>query len=354
MAWEEDRHERTEKATPKRREEARKKGQVARSREVLSTAILFAGVVIFYFSGQMMVRSMKEVMALFISGSGTFELTQESARTLLEESLRIFARILAPFLILPLVAAFVSVAQVGFLFTSETMKPNPQRLNPVEGLKRLISPTSLSELVKGIVKLLFIGYVSYGAVKEEVYGLGALTGADTMTILFYLGSSSFRVFLKTAWVLVVIAALDYAYQKWEMERNLRMTKQEVKEEFKEAEGDPRVKSRIRTLQRDLARKRMLADVPKATVVVTNPVHLAVALRYEHGETGAPVVVAKGAGIIAERIKEIAKDNSVPVVENRPLARLLYREAEVGKEIPVSLYRAVAELLAYVYSLRSGV
>lgn len=354
MAWEEDRHERTERATPKRREEARKKGQVARSREIASAGILLAGMTIFYFTGKGMVQSLREVMATFLKESGTFELNPDSAGALLRESLTGLFHILAPFLLLPFLVILINIAQVGVLFTSEPLSPNLGRLNPVEGLKRLISPTSLAELIKGIMKLAFIGYVAYGAVKEEMRGALSLTDVDTITILIYLGSSSFRVFLKTAWVLVVIAALDYIYQRWELERNLRMTKQEVKEEFKEMEGNPLVKSRIRSLQRELARKRMLGEVPKATVVVTNPVHLAVALRYEQGRMEAPVVVAKGAGLIAERIKEIAKEHHVPVVENRPLAQLLYKKVDVGMEIPVSLYRAVAELLAYVYNLKRRV
>ena len=353
MAWEEDRHERTERATPRRREEARKKGQVAKSREVASAGILFAGMAIFYFSAGWMVQALGETMARFIRESGTFRLTQTSVETLLDRSLKGLTAILFPFVLLPILGILISLIQIGVLFTAEPLKPNLSRINPIEGLKRLLSPSSLAELIKGVAKLLLIGYVAYWAVGDEMEKIGVLTDTDTITILTYLGSAAFRVFIKTSWVLIVIAIADYAFQRWELERNLRMTKQEVKEEFKEAEGNPLIKSRIRSLQRELARRRMLGEVPKATVVVTNPVHLAVAIRYEQGRMAAPVVVAKGAGLIAERIKEIATEHNIPVVENRSLAQVLYRKVDVGREIPVSLYRAVAELLAYIYSLRRG-
>ncbi|MBI5599090.1 MAG: EscU/YscU/HrcU family type III secretion system export apparatus switch protein [Deltaproteobacteria bacterium] len=209
----------------------------------------------------------------------------------------------------------------------------------------------MAELVKGVAKLALVGYMAYISIKAETGSFARLTDMEAAGILVSIGSSSFRILLKTSGVLVALAALDYGFQRWELEKSLSMTRHEVKEEFKETEGQPLIKSRVRSLQRQLAKKRMMQDVPKATAVITNPTHLAVALRYEHGSMRAPVVVAKGAGLVAERIKDIARTSGVPLIENRPLAQALWKTVEIGKEIPASLFKAVAEVLAYVYRLR---
>ncbi len=346
-----DRHEKTEKPTGKRRREAREKGQVARSGEVSSVAILMSGLIVFYFAGAGMVRDMGEIMRGFILESGRISFDQAGAYNLLRKILIDIASLLWPILIIPVVAIGANIMQVGILFTGESLKIDLAKLNPIEGIKRFFSLNALVELVKGMLKLLVIGYMAYRTIRGEMLRFGSLVDVDTNGILSYLGAASFRVFLMTSWVLIILAIIDYIYQRWEMERNLMMTKEEVKEELKDLEGNPLIKSRIRGLQREMARKRMMQEVPKATAIITNPTHIAVAIRYEQGRMRAPVVVAKGAGILAERIKEIAKEHDVPMVENKPLARILYRTVKIGREIPSSLYKAVAEVLAYVYSLK---
>jgi flagellar biosynthetic protein FlhB len=201
------------------------------------------------------------------------------------------------------------------------------------------------------MKLCIVGYVAYVTVKGEIDGLPSLMDRSIGDITVYIGEISFRIILRTSWVLVVLAVLDYAYQRWEHEKGLKMSRQEIKDEFRQTEGDPLIKARIKRIQREMARKRMMAKVPKADVVITNPDHIAVALEYDQMKMSAPVVVAKGAGFLAERIKELARQNNVPVIENKPLAQVLYKMVRVEEVIPENLYRAVAEVLAYIYGLK---
>jgi len=353
MPWEEDRHERTEKATPRRREKAREKGQVARSKEVGSVAILLTGLVIFHFFGQQAIESLKEITRGLLASSGTVYPTLDDGEiyTLLKRDLMGISSALVPLLFFPLMGIVANVMQVGLLFTPEPLLPNLMRINPLEGLKRLLSAASVVELIKGVLKLIIVGYIAYIYLRKEMGRLCLLPELELTGIISYLGHLIFSLMLMLSLALIIIAVLDYIFQRWEMERNLRMTKQEVKEEFKETEGQPLIRSRIRSLQRQLARQRMMQEVPKATVVITNPEHIAIALRYEQGKMPAPVVIAKGAGLLAEKIKEIAREHGIPVIENKALAQLLWKTVEIGKEIPVTLYRAVAEILAYVYRLK---
>lgn len=352
MAWQEDRHERTEAASPRRRHEAREKGQVAKSREIASVAVLMAGLIVFYFFGREMFQSLEGVMRRFIVESGSFDLSQEGLYKLYKATLINIAYLLLPLVFFPLVGIAASMAQVGLLFTAEPLMPNLSRINPLEGFKRLISPAALVEMIKGILKLAIISYAAYLGIKDEMSNFTGLADMEIRRIASYIGYSSLRIFVKTSWVLIILAILDYVFQRREMEKSIRMTKHEVKEEFKETEGQPLIKSKIKSLQRQMAKGRMMDDVPKATVVITNPTHLAVAVRYEQGKMRAPVVVAKGAGLIAERIKEIARSHKIPMVENKSLAQAIWKGVEIGKEIPVSLYKAIAEVLAYAYRLKA--
>ncbi len=347
-----DRLEKTEKATPKRREEARRKGQIAKSKEVASIVIIMTGLVMFYFFGTGMVISIKEMMRELIVSSGSLELGQDGVYLLYRKVLVDLSYIMLPLLLFPVAGVLANLMQVGLLFTTEPLTPNLAKLNPVEGVKKIFSPTSLMELVKGVVKLVVVAYMAYIAMKREMDGLLLLPEMDVVAILTYLGSAAFNIILMTSWVLLLLAAIDYIFQKWEFEKGLMMTKQEVKDEHKDTEGNPMIKSRIRTLQRQVARQRMMKEVPEATAVITNPNHLAIAVKYEQGKMRAPVVVAKGANLVAEKIKEVARKNGVPMVENKPLARTLWKTVEIGKEIPASLYKALAEVLAYVYRIKS--
>ncbi len=241
-----------------------------------------------------------------------------------------------------------NVLQVGFMFSTESIQPKIDKISPSKGFQRLFSVRSIAEMIKGILKICIIAGVAYLVIRKEIVNLIPLADQSIWGMLTYLGRVCFHILLATTVVLVFLAALDYAYQRWEFEKSIRMTKQEIKDEFKNTEGDPMIKARIRRIQREMARKRMMAEVPKATVVVTNPTHLAVAIRYEHATMNAPVVVAKGADIIAEKIREIAKENDIPIVENKPLAQVLYKIVKLNHAVPENLYKAVAEVLAFVY------
>ena len=258
--------------------------------------------------------------------------------------------LLLPFMVTVLLAGIVgNISQNGFYWSTKPLTPNFSKLDPLKGFKKLVSLRSWVELAKSVFKLVIIGSVAYVMVRREADAMPALVHLQVSQILSYAAKVAFKIILYTTLVLVILAVLDYIYQRWQHEKELRMTKQEVKDEFKNTEGDPKIKARIRSVQRDMARRRMMEAVPEATVVITNPTHLAIALKFEN-DFKAPMVVAKGAGHLAEKIKAIAQAHKVPIVEQKPLARTLFKSVEIGDFIPVELYRAVAEVLAYVYRL----
>ena len=231
------------------------------------------------------------------------------------------------------------------------MRPKLNKLNPISGMKKFVSLKALVELVKSIFKVLLVGGIAYGVIRTETVKFPGLMQQEVGDILIFIGKLSFKVFFFVCLALIILAVLDYIYQRWQYEEDLKMTKQQVKDERKQQEGDPKVKSRIRKVQLEMASRRMMEAVPEADVVITNPVHLAVALQFDAAKMIAPVVVAKGAGHLAERIKEIARNHQVPIVEDKPLAQALHKMVEIGEYIPVELYRTVAEVLAYVYRLK---
>jgi flagellar biosynthetic protein FlhB len=353
MAEEKDEgQEKTEEATPKRREEAREKGRVARSREVPSAAILFASLIYFYFNVSGVLEKLMTVVASIFRSAGQTTISVTNISPLLNGLISSVFFILLPlFAVIFLISILANVIQVGFLVSPSVLQPQFSKIDPLKGLKRLFSLNSLVELIKNILKMLTIAVVSYVVVKNEVKGFLLLSDQTVWDLLIYTGRITFKILLSTGWVLLALAIFDYAYQRWEYEKGLRMTKQEIKDEFKNTEGNPAIKGRIRRLQREMARKRMMAAVPKADVVITNPTHLAVALKYDQKKEIAPRVIAKGAGFIAEKIRDIAGENAVPLVENKPLAQVLYKMVDVDDLIPEALYRSVAEVLAYVYNLR---
>jgi flagellar biosynthetic protein FlhB len=260
---------------------------------------------------------------------------------------------IAPLLLTVLVAGILAnFVQVGLVFSAEALEPKFSKIDPVKGFQRLFSLKSFAELTKSIVKLCVVSYVAYVTVKGEIEVIPSLMDRSIGDIMVYMGEISFKIILRTSWVLIVLAIMDYVYQRWEYEKGLRMSRQEIKDEYKQTEGDPLMKARIRRIQREMARKRMMAKVPKADVVITNPEHIAVALEYDQLKMFAPVVVAKGVGFIAEKIKEIARQNNVPIIENKPLAQVLNKMVKVNEVIPENLYKAVAEVLAYIYGLKA--
>ncbi|MCX7982202.1 MAG: flagellar biosynthesis protein FlhB [Syntrophales bacterium] len=346
--------EKTEQATPKRKEEAREKGQVAKSREVSSAAILIGGLVYFWLGAAPMVEKIMKVMKKNFSAAATATVSVETVPHILTGLIYdLFSIVLPLFILAASVALLVNLIQTGFVFSGEPLVPKWERIDPVKNLKRLFSLQAVVELVKNLIKVIIIGVTLWFTMKSEIATIPALVTWSVPDIVAYVGKVAFRIIASTCWILIVLAVVDFLYQHWEHTKSLKMTKQEVKEEYKQLEGDPLVKGRIRRIQREMARRRMMAAVPKADVVITNPTHFAVALRYEQESMSAPMVVAKGSDYLAEKIKEIARLHNVPIVENREVAQMLFKLTDVGEVIPETLYRAVAEILAYVYRLRNN-
>ena len=344
--------EKTEKATPKRREEARRKGQVAKSRELASVAVLGMGLITLYFYGGWLTEQLGQQLSSSMTGFAVqAHLDADMVGWGLQAAINYLHFILPLMVALVIAAILTNLLQVGFLFSTELITPKWSKLDPVQGAKRLVSLHALAELAKSLGKIIVVGLVAFYTLKGELHHLLPLTDMSCVQISVYVGSTMVKIMQRGFWAMLILALLDYLYQRWEFERNLKMTKQEVKEEYKQTEGDPQVKARIRSLQRTMARKRMMAEVPKADVIITNPHHLAVALRYDAASMQAPTVVAKGAGFLAQRIKNLALQHKVPVVEDKPLAQNLYRSVDIDEEIPAALYRAVAEILAHVYRLK---
>ncbi|HPJ95699.1 MAG TPA: flagellar biosynthesis protein FlhB [Syntrophales bacterium] len=352
MAEEDQGQERTEQATPKRRDEAREKGQVAVSREVASAIVLGASLIYFYFGSGRLMEGIVEIMKATFRDAGRVVLSQANFHALMLTLVYKVFLLIFPLLLAVFIAGFLAnVLQVGFMFSWEAVQPKLSKIDPFKGFKRLFSLRSLVELVKGLFKISVVGLIAYLVIIHEIPALFPLADQSIWGMLVFIGRVAFKIMMLTCFVLLVMALLDYLYQRWEFEKSIRMSRQEIKDEFKHTEGDPLIKSRIKRLQRDIARKRMMAGIPKADVIITNPTHLAIAIRYDQENMNAPVVVAKGAGHVAEKIKEIAAEHKIPVVENKPVAQVLYKIANIGDMIPADLYRAVAEILAYVYRLK---
>lgn len=345
--------ERTEQASSRKREQAAQEGRTAVSKELASLFVIVSSIVVLYFAGVWIATGSAELMrASFASFNG--ELTVKSVSDLFSGLSYKFLLLMLPALAVPVIGALSYVLQNGIRFTGKGLTPDFSKIDPLAGAKRLLSLNSAAELVKAVLKISVLTYAVFVTVKDEWTTIPHLLGMDLGASATYMAKVSLRIMTKTIWVVAVIALLDYAYQKWTFEKSLRMSREELKEEAKELEGDPLVKARIRSIQRELARKRMMADVPKADVIVTNPTHLAVAIKYDRAKANAPIVVAKGAGLVAQRIREIGKENGVPVLENKPLARTLFKLVSIGSEIPADVYKAVAEILAYVYRLKNKV
>ena len=347
-----DSSEKTEEPTQRRQEESRQKGQVAKSAELSSVFVILAAFVALKFAGPNIYEKITGYMRhIFGETNMRGDFTIQSVHTVVLDAGMLFLEIVIPIMLSVLaVSVAVNFLQVGFMFTLETIMPDFSRINPISGLGRIFSKRSIVELVKSLVKIAVVVYFIYRFVMRETVRIPALMQSELTESFLVLANMIYDLALQILMILLVLAILDYGYQWWEHLQNMKMSKQEVKEEMKQTEGNPQVKSKIREKQRAMAMRRMMQEVPKADVVVTNPTHFAVALKYETGME-APVVVAKGADFIAQRIKEIAKENDVVIVENKPLAQALFRTAEIGEIIPPDHYKAVAEVLAYVYRLK---
>jgi len=340
--------ERTEQATPRRREDARKKGQVARSFELTATLSLLIGVLALQATAGPMLRTWRAFAEESIARASAFQLSIPTVQTEMTMAGLSFLGMMLPLLlVLGTASLAANMLQVGFLFSSQALAFDFSKLNPLQGIARMFSMRSFVEMVKSLLKAGAITWVIIDFFKTRTPQTLEMLQDDYDALGPAIFTLAISLLLRAAAVLLVIAIADYAWQRWQFEKSLRMTKEQVKEEYKRTEGDPMVKGRIRGKQRTLARQRMMAAVPTATVVVTNPTHLAVALRYEAATMDAPRVVAKGQRLVAARIKEIAKQHGVSVIENKPIARALYNACEVNDAIPLELYRAVAEIIAFV-------
>ncbi len=350
--------EKTEDATSKKLKDVRNEGNVAKSVEIVTAATLLVLYICLRFAiefvGGRLIHTFDTFFSL-IPRMVNDGVEMDEFNYLLIETLLDIGLIIAPFLILGFIIAFFSNSlQFKYQITTKPLMPKFDKLNPISGFKRMFSMNTLIELLKSIVKVVAIGYISYSVLVEHVKELFLLYDMSINQGLLLMYDIILELLMKICIVFCVIAAADFMYQKWKFKEDNKMTKQEVKDEFKNQEGDPKVKGQQRQRMQQASMRRMMAAIPEADVVITNPTHFAVALSYESGRGQAPVVVAKGADFLAGRIKEIAKEHSVEIVENKPLARMLYYNVELGAEIPPELYQAVAEVLAYVYQLRNKV
>jgi flagellar biosynthetic protein FlhB len=347
---------RTERATPKKREEARKRGQVPRSVEIGPAAQLLVFLGIASVGAPWAVGQAREVMVSWLAAParlvGQDDLLGAVAPLAARSGMAMLA-VTAPLLFATAaVGIAVMVAQVGWKPNLELIVPDATRLSPAAGLRRIFSPDGLINLPKGLLKMGLLFWVAY-AVLVEV-GSQAIATPDMTAdqLLLFAGDGMFRLLWVMAFALGLIGALDYIWARWRHEQSIKMSRQEIKDELREADGDPQIKARFRRSHREIAKRRMLTEVKTADVVLVNPIHVAVALRYRAVEMRAPIVVAKGAGELCEKIKDAARTAGVPIVERRALARALFRQVKLGAEIPPTLYTAVAEILAYIFSLRA--
>lgn len=341
--------EKTEKPTPRRLQKAREEGQVAKSQELNSAFTLLASFFTLYFVFANFIQSLTGKMSSFLSLSSLPEITIDNSYTLLMDVFLYIARTVAPVMVASaIIGVFINFVQVGPRFVPKVIQPKFNKLNPIEGAKRLFSLKSVIELIKSLAKAGVISLLTYSQLKAAWPKLVTLTQQGLEPALLFISELIFRIAVNIIIFLVILGIADYIYQRWEFTRNLMMTKQEVKEEYKEMEGDPQVKSQRRQLQREMSMNRMITAVEDADVIITNPTHIAVALKFDLESMEAPVVLAKGEDFIAKRIKEVAREHSIEIVENKPLARALNASTEVGDQIPADLYQAVAEILAYIY------
>jgi flagellar biosynthetic protein FlhB len=346
--------DKTEKATPKKRQDARKKGQVFQSKDLSAAIVLISIVMTLRIYGSYMYYEIygffHKVMGEFLDIENRLEI--HDVMRFYQELFMVFLKVLLPmFGVTVIMAIAVQLAQIGILFTTETLGFKLEKINPLKGFKRIFSLNSLVELMKSIIKIGIIGYVGYAYINQRSVEIMNMMDMDIFSIAVLMMELVLSVAIRMTGVLFIIGILDYGYQWWSYEKNLKMSKKEIKDEYKQQEGNPEVKSKIKQKQKQMSMQRMMQEVPKADVVITNPTHFAVAIKYDSSKSEAPFVVAKGQDYLAQRLKEIAKKNRVYVAENKPLARALYDSVDIGKNIPEDLYQAVAEILAFVYKMK---
>ncbi len=346
-----DSEERTEDATPRQREKSREEGRVTSSREVGTLAVLTTATLSIYYLGPYMTKRMCALVVHYLENLGTVDLSQGGAALLLRDAFIRVLFVIGPLLFLLVLASIAGyLIQVGFLITGKPLQPKPSRINPIEGAKRIFSAHMIAETAKSVFKFLVVIWVSYSVLDSVVVAAIPMMDSSPEGLLHVIITVGFRLACVILIFLVIVAVSDYAFQKWQFEKSIRMSRYEIKQELKETEGDPHIKARVRSIRHQQARQRMMAEVPKAEVVITNPTHYSIALRYDPQEREAPHVVAKGQGLIALRIREIAQEHDIPLYEEPWLARQLFRTCDIGDTVPVDLWQAVAKVLAYIRAL----
>ena len=322
------------------------------SKELPTNLILLIMFISIRILGKSLFTGISKIFNIFFTQTSEYNLQEpvEIMRLVTFVTLEI-VKMVAPFFIIAILVGVLSTyVQIGFLFTTEVIKPKFSKLNPINGLKRIFSSRSVFELIKSIVKVILVGWVAWSSIQNEFINLMKLMDLPLVSVAGYLADTALGIAIKICFALLVVSAVDYYFQFRKYEKDIRMSKQEVKEEYKQMEGNPEIKSRIKQKQREISMRRMLKDVPQADVVITNPTHYAVAIKYDTNKMSAPYVLAKGVDFMAIRIKEVAKENKVYIMENVALAQALYNTVDIGEPVPPELYKAVAEVLAFVYDL----
>ena len=343
--------DKTEDPTSKRKSDAKKKGQVGRSREMGAAFVLIAGFAVMKVLGFSVYKEISD-FSRYIFSHPMQDINEESIMQMFIAIVTVLAKTALPIMgVIMIVGLAVSIAQVGIIFSTEPISFKPDRLNPITGFGRIFSKKALVELLKSVMKIIVIGFFIVRFLKDEIMQMPKLIYLDLLTALTHIGEIILDLAFQVCIVILIIAILDLGYQKWQTFQDMKMSKQEVKDEFKQMEGDPQIKNKRRQKQRQMAMSRMMKEVPQADVVITNPTHFAVALKYSAGMQ-APMVIAKGQDFVAQKIKDIARESGVTIVENRSLARTLYASVDIGGFVPQELYKSVAEVLAYVYKLKN--
>lgn len=344
--------EKTEKATPKRKKDERKKGNIFMSREIVTIVTLFATFYVLQMLAPTAINTIGTSVKQYINLAATEDtILPGGLKNYFYESLIVFVKTaLIPLLVCGMAASIATLGQTR-MFSAKAFAFKAERINPIQGFKKMFSMRAIVELLKSILKIVILLYIIYTILKSEIMLMPRMMEMSFLGAMAKTGSIIMSIVLRAGAVFLALAAADYFYQWWEYEKNLRMSKQEIKDEYKQTEGDPQIKGRIRSMQQARAKQRMIQNVPTADVVIRNPTHYAVAIIYDQGVNRAPVVVAKGTDSLALKIVEVAEENGVYVTENRPLARSLYESVEIDQEVPERFYRPIAEVLAFVYSLK---
>jgi flagellar biosynthetic protein FlhB len=348
--------EKTEEATAKKLSDARKEGQVAKSTEIVTASALLALFLSIKIFIGFISDSFISTYAKYYSNIDKIsrdEFTTVTAQQLLQDGLFTIIKIIFPLVTIAfLVSIVANLAQVKWMLTTKTLQPKLSKINPLNGFRRIFSLDKLMDLIKEVLKIGVIIYVVYDALKNKQYMLAMLYDLDLIPAILFIGKTVIDLGVKISIIFLIIGVGDLLYQKLKFKKDMKMTKQEVKDEYKQSEGDPLVKSKIRSKMREVSQRRMMQQLPEADVVITNPTHFAAAIKYDKETAEAPILIAKGADYLAMKIKEVARENKIEIVENKPLARMLYYNVEIGNEIPPELYQMTAEVLAYVYSLNN--